>query len=150
MDAYGDDCQTPSLLITGQTLSEEYGILVLCRIGIAPPHAFLAFEYKTPSGDRIIKRLDFRPDGLVNCIIGRGKITQDDVTDQVLTSLAIGPSWRLKTEEVLQVPGFRNSYKSSGGNENEVRVDDLDTEVYSSAGNSLKPFFSRFGRKVSL
>lgn len=61
-----------SLLIPDASLSDEYGLLALCQIGKLPPHAFVAFEYLT--------RSETGPDGIVNCIIGRGKITQDDVT----------------------------------------------------------------------
>lgn len=153
MKALGDDGEIPSLLIKDQTISDEYGVLALCQIGKLPPHAFVAFEYLTPSTstsgmrDRIIKRLDFRPDGNVKCIIGRGKTTQADVTNSALTKLKVGPFWRLKTEEVLHVPGFKNTYDSTG-NENEVRVDDMDTEVYSSAGNSVQTFFDFFRKKV--
>lgn len=147
-----DNEEVASLLSNDMSLTDEYGVLALCQIGKLPPHAFVAFEYLSPSADgtrdRVIKRLDFRPDGMVNCVIGRGKITQADVTPAALTQLKTGPMWRLKVEEVLKVSGFKNY--ASVDDENEVRVDDLDTEVYSSAGNSVKPFLYFFRKKVTI
>ncbi len=148
-----DPSEIQSLLIPDISLTDEYGVLTLCQIGKLPPHAFVAFEYLTPNTiagtrDRLIKRLDFRPDGMVNCIIGRGKITQANVTTGALTKLKTGPFWRLKIEDVLQVPGFKNTYDTVDDG-NEFRVNDIDTEVYSSAGDSVKTFFHYFKRKVS-
>lgn len=65
----------------------------------------------------------------MKCIIGRGKVTQPEITDSNLVKLKTAPFWRLKIEDVLHVPGFKNTYGTNTGDENEVRVDDMDTEV---------------------